>query len=118
MTRWTEAGREAAWEVWELVKNSGVSSSGSWGRSIGDKRPFKESWGWESQPDEKRIKPEESWEWNTSNGTDEAMRHPELRKEEEEEETTEYTLGSMLRGFGIDPATLGWDDQEGSFRDP
>ncbi|KAE9399011.1 hypothetical protein BT96DRAFT_965769 [Gymnopus androsaceus JB14] len=118
-TRWTEAGREVAWEVWELVKDSENSSG---------KRSFKEGWGWEGQGNEKRAKSEggDSWGWSTrTESTDENAMHQDEQelgvKEQqmdEDEERVEYTLGMMLRRLGIDPATLGWDDEEGIFKDP
>ncbi|KIK65509.1 hypothetical protein GYMLUDRAFT_159697, partial [Collybiopsis luxurians FD-317 M1] len=116
--RWTEAGREVAWEVWQLTKNSENSSSDSWGSSS-EKRPFQESWGWETQADEKRIKLEgtDSRDWSSTDETVEVATLQDTVKEEEEERV-EYTMGLMLRRLGIDPATLGWDDKEGIFRDP
>lgn len=127
-TRWTEAGREVAWEVWELVKDSENSSGGSWGSASEGKRSFKEGWGWEGQGNEKRAKSEggDSWGWSTrTESTDENAMHQDEQelgvKEQqmdEDEERVEYTLGMMLRRLGIDPATLGWDDEEGIFKSP
>ncbi|KAJ3841538.1 hypothetical protein F5878DRAFT_7955 [Lentinula raphanica] len=116
--RWTEAGREVAWEVWELVKNNQDSSDGS----LGEKRSFKEGWGWDVQGDEKRMKSEDSWGWSTANPEDEdavtVLQDQDAgSKKEIEEDRTEYTLGLMLRRLGIDPATLGWNEQEGTFKD-
>lgn len=126
-TQWTDAGREVAWEVWELVKGGENSSSGY---ASPEKRSFQESWGWNGQGDEKRTKlevGEESWGWNTTAQTqstdedamqqeDEALKVKGQRMDGDEERM-EYTLGTMLRHLGIDPATLGWNDEEGIFRD-
>ncbi|KAJ4472250.1 hypothetical protein J3R30DRAFT_3709695 [Lentinula aciculospora] len=124
-TRWTEAGREVAWEVWELVKDNGDSSNGSGSSVLDGKRSFNESWGWGVQGNEKRIKSEDSWGWSTtdrSQETEEAAtlqdEDPKVRMGDEDEERVEYTLGMMLRRLGIDPNTLGWDDEEGIFKDP
>ena len=36
---------------------------------------------------------------------------------EDEKPLAQHTLGVMLRRLGIDPATLGWDEEEGDFVD-
>ncbi|KAJ3998281.1 hypothetical protein F5050DRAFT_1745790 [Lentinula boryana] len=118
-TRWTEAGREVAWEVWELARNDADPCGGI----PGGKRSFNENWGWDIQGDEKRVKSEDSWNWGTTN-REQADEDATLQvqgstpKMEDEEARVEYTLGMMLRRLGIDPATLGWDEQEGIFKDP
>ncbi|KAJ3803130.1 hypothetical protein GGU11DRAFT_671377, partial [Lentinula aff. detonsa] len=118
-TRWTEAGREIAWEVWELARNDEDPCGGI----PGGKRSFSENWGWDIQGDEKRVKSEDSWNWGTTNRQQEDEdATPQVQgstlKMEDEEARAEYTLGMMLRRLGIDPATLGWDEQEGIFKDP
>lgn len=136
--KWTEAGREVAWEVWGLVKDSGgdvtsatasASNRGDWadGGKSGNKRGFDEGWGWDDKGDAKKMRPdgfERNWGWNVersedsgADGDDEAdigMKHG-MRYEEEEEEKRQDTLGTMLRHLGIAPETLGWDEDEGEF---
>lgn len=123
--RWTEAGREVAWEVWELVKNNGDSANEPGSSNLGRKRSFNDSWGWDVQGDQKRVKSEDSWGWSTADPTretDETVilqdENAKPKIEDEEEESIEYTLGTMLRRLGIDPATLGWDDRNCIFEDP
>ncbi|KAJ3812940.1 hypothetical protein F5876DRAFT_36295 [Lentinula aff. lateritia] len=123
--RWTEAGREVAWEVWELVKNNGDSPHEPGSSNLRRKRSFNNSWGWDVQGDQKRVKSEESWGWSTADQTRETDETVILQDEsakpkieDEEEEGTEYTLGTMLRRLGIDPATLGWDDENCIFENP
>ncbi|KAJ3880169.1 hypothetical protein F5051DRAFT_369613 [Lentinula edodes] len=123
--RWTEAGREVAWEVWELVKNNGDSPNAHGSNSFGSKRALNDSWGWDVQGDQKRVKSEDSWGWSTADQTretDETVilqdENAKPKIEDEEEESIEYTLGTMLRRLGIDPATLGWDDGNCVFEDP
>lgn len=52
-----------------------------------------------------------------SDDQDEAMAEGRETEEEEEAEQPVYTLGTMLRHCGIDPQTLGWNDDEGDFLD-
>jgi hypothetical protein len=109
--KWTEAGREVAWEVWNLVKDN-ASSDG--GRDSSKKRTFKGSWGWESPGNAKKPRSEEmerNWGWDVVpiSGLSE--------KEEEEEGAPKHTLGTMLRQLGVAADTLGWDDEEGTFID-
>lgn len=129
--KWTEAGREVAWEVWELVKEN-AGSDGDWGKSTnskrnaaGGKRGFEESWGWEEKGDSKKLrgdKEDSSWGWDTTSQKREedddhmAEESQEPAGEEEEEESRpENTLGMMLRQLGIAPETLGWNEEEGCF---
>jgi hypothetical protein len=134
--KWTEAGREVAWEVWGLVKDSGadeerVSTGGNgWGEQEkgGTKRGFEEGWGWDEK-DAKRAKMDGGLEGNLgwdierdedqeqSGYRDDGMKSGTNNKryEEEEEEKKEDTLGSMLRQLGIAPETFGWNEDEGEF---
>lgn len=96
--KWREAGREAAYELWDIVRelvpnstDAPASGSDSW----------RSGWGWDGKDE-----PE------TENTEDDAM-----KVDEEEEEKPEETLGVMLRKLGIDPETLGWNDALESFVD-
>ena len=112
--KWTEAGREVAWEIWNLVKDN-ASSDGGYGNSQSSKkRTFKGSWGWESPGDAKKPRSEEmerNWGWDV------VPISSRSEEEEEEEDAPKHTLGTMLRQLGIAADTLGWDDEEGSFID-
>jgi hypothetical protein len=138
--KWTEAGRDVAWEVWGLVKDSerdggDVNASGSeWGeeKKGGMKRGFKEGWGWDDN-DAKKSKMddgfERNWGWNverehgirSGSGDEEiygVMKNGICRGEDledQEEEKREVTLGTMLRQLGIAPETFGWNEDEGEF---
>lgn len=95
--KWREAGREAAYELWDIVRDlvpnsadAPTSGSGSW----------RSGWGWDGK-DEPEVE----------NAEEDAM------KVDEEEEKPEETLGVMLRKLGIDPETFGWNDALESFVD-
>lgn len=112
--KWTEAGREVAWEVWNLVKDNASSEEGHGNSQSSKKRTFKGSWGWESPSDAKKPRSEEmerNWGWDV---VPISSRNEE---EEEEEDAPKHTLGTMLRQLGVAADTLGWDDEEGSFID-
>ena len=102
--KWTEAGREVAWEVWNLVKDN-ASSDGS------KKRTFEGSWGWESSGDAKKQRGEETernWGWDV-------VPISSRNEEEEEEARPRHSLGTMLMQLGVAADTLGWNEEEGSF---
>lgn len=111
--KWTGAGREVAYELWDLVKdssNSGLRASawdggGSKGRSGSEDR----NWGWDS-PGIKREGCAEN-EMNI-NFLDPACTN-KIHLEEDEE--ARNNMGTMLRRLGIAPETLGWDEDAESF---
>ncbi|KAF5322534.1 hypothetical protein D9619_000983 [Psilocybe cf. subviscida] len=135
--KWSEAGREAALEVWDAVKDNASSEdapSGSQGK--GKKRAIEDSWGWDDSGDRKKPKEEGSsrnWGWDVvpvSERGEEEADHPEAEgggdepaaSEAHEEEAVEDsapqpTLGTMLLQLGIAPDTLGWSEEEGTFVD-
>ncbi|KAF7981607.1 hypothetical protein HWV62_32672 [Athelia sp. TMB] len=141
--KWIEAGREVAWEVWGLVKDMGgdvvsatkASKSEGWGDAEKpkgkNKRGFEEGWGWDDADGKKKAKGndgfERNWGWSIErtddsgvDGDDEAeggKTHGVPCEEEQEEEIRQDTLGTMLRQLGIDPCTLGWNEEEGEFVD-
>jgi hypothetical protein len=95
--KWRDAAREAAYDLWEIVRHSaqddrGSNSGGGWGSS----------WGWNDA--------------EGSKGKDEDVKMHEGGADEEPEKQEE-TVGIMLRRLGIDPATLGWSDGEETFVD-
>jgi hypothetical protein len=107
--RWVDAGREVALEIWHLTKNNDQDSSWDSGNRVTStsfKRGLEESWGWESG-DYKRRK------------YDDGESHAEESQEEHidasQEEKLERSFEVMLRQLGIDPATFGWNEEEGEF---
>ncbi|KAH9963139.1 hypothetical protein BC827DRAFT_145611 [Russula dissimulans] len=86
--KWRDAGREAAHELWGIVRD--LSPEG------GEIRGNDKGWGWNDQEERGTI------------GEDGLG---------EEESKQEITLGVMLRNLGIAPETLGWNDEEEAFVD-
>ena len=93
--KWREVGREAAYELWGIVRD--LSTEGSEIRGNGNGS----GWGWDDQ------------EKHCTSGED------GLEAEEggDVEEKQENTLGVMLRKLGIAPETLGWNEVEEAFVD-
>lgn len=129
--KWSEAGREAAWEVWDVVKDNANSEepSGS-SQSKGKKRSIDENWGWDESGDQKKPKMEKerNWGWDVVPVSEREdgdvlpeKQHEEVAETQEEAEGEEGapqpTLGTMLIQLGIAPETLGWDEEEGNFVD-
>ncbi|KAL1706701.1 hypothetical protein EV121DRAFT_289280 [Schizophyllum commune] len=126
--RWTEAGREVAWEVWGLTKEA--AQGGDWGYGsgggqakggfgggggFGKEEDANKGWGWDKE-DEKSGG--SSWGWANEGGREEEEKDGSAQyKDEEEEVKPQQTLGTMLRLLGIAPETLGWDDNEEGFVD-
>ena len=108
--KWTAAGREAAYDLWDLLKDvSEIQSKPSdlsnfWNRNtiaFGDT-----NWGWDKPADGEGGQHDED----------------ELCVQESdmivcEEDEPRNTMGTMLRQLRIDPETLGWDDETERFRD-
>ena len=109
--KWTEAGREVAWEVWNLVKDNGSSDDSSQRRK---KRAFEDSWGWESPGDAKKPRDgemERNWGWDV------VPISSRSEKEEEEEDRPKDSLGTMLIQLGVAADAFGWNEEEGTFVD-
>ncbi len=120
VAKWTTAGREVAWAVWDYVKDldpgtdaavgqnkGGWSSDGCdfWGAKAGEKRGFEPGWGYDDEHAPKKAR------------TDGGVEAIEEEEEDEALPVTQHTLGTMLRHMSIDLATLGWDEEEGDFVD-
>ena len=117
--KWTTAAREIAWAVWDHVKDLDpgtaptITTKGGWfadddeRSGLGAKRGFDPSWGYDDGHVEKRAR----MDGDADGGL------VETRDGEEEPQVVQHTLGVMLRRLGIDPATLGWDEEEGDFVD-
>ena len=116
--RWTEAGREVAWEVWELVKDNTNNEDQMWGRGKTGRGTFGTGWGW----DEKCSDPgEKTWGLDEMESSECAMLPNGERNmgvnEDCDEEKGSDTVGTMLLQLGIDPETLGWNEEDGIFQD-
>ena len=135
--KWRSVGREVAWLVWDSVKDveggGGVGrlpAKGGWdegespfacgGRDGGSgkvkKGGFDAGWGYDDG------KGREGWGWDEKGERGEGKDGEDVMEVEEEEEEDErdvpqHTLGTMLRHMGIDPDTLGWNEDEGDFVD-
>ncbi|KAH9921285.1 hypothetical protein B0H21DRAFT_712769 [Amylocystis lapponica] len=130
--KWTTAGREIAWAVWDTVKDVDPGESaatfkgkGGWfddesdfgGAKKGTKKGFDGGWGY---ADGGRGGLESGWGWEEkgkSKDVDVEMGEQEGIPLDDEVEVPGHTLGTMLRHLGIAPDTLGWDEDEGDFVD-
>ena len=110
--KWTDAGREVAWELWPLVKESGTSEYGALSRVESLYSSSIQGWGWNESTDEKH----DSEESLNMLGVESNDNH-DSRDSNLEEEPVQNSVGIMLRQLGIDPETLGWDEGEGVFVD-
>jgi hypothetical protein len=101
--KWREAGREIAWEVWNSVKDTTTGGEARGGWASEEKKGFQDSWGWDESAREAGDADGKSEDADADMPSDTEKSTP--------------TLGTMLRQLRIDPATLGWDDDEGDFVD-
>lgn len=99
--KWREAGKEAAYELWDIVRDMAPSGTDSAGPG---NDTWRSDWGWEGKDGE------------MENG-DQDEKDDAMKVDGEDEEKPEDTLGVMLRKLGIDPETLGWNDALESFVD-
>lgn len=123
-TKWIEAGREVASEVWMIVKDNLHTSSDDGLPAIRRKRSFQENWNWEMGDDKRHREEEDAYphsgladnelEETDTMGRVDLMRVP---AEDGDPDRPRHTLGTMLRQLGIDPEILGWDDEEEVFKD-
>lgn len=115
--KWTEAGREVAWEVWDLVKeNTSEDQSGQM-----SKGSCSNGWGWDEKPSDKKVG---NWGWDDAKGSTEDLcdvdveeKDKDIGIDEGDEEKRRDTLGTMLMQLGIAPETLGWNAEEEAFQD-
>lgn len=101
--KWIDAGREVAWELWSLVRDNGTLEyeASNQVESLWSSN----SQGWEPTNEEQNH--DDDAGRNVSYNDAPAMEDAPLQD----------TLGIMLRRLGIDPATLGWHEGEGTFMD-
>ncbi|KAF9247107.1 hypothetical protein BU15DRAFT_38842 [Melanogaster broomeanus] len=113
--KWIEAGRDVAYEVWDIVRDAGntvdgaTSVRGSWGWDESQSRDAK--WGWDTKIDDTS---EELCDYDPPEAHC-ATKRP--APEEEDDERARTTLATMLRQLGIAPEILGWDDDMETFLD-
>ena len=100
--KWTDVAREVAWEVWSIVKDNvqDVAKLDS-GRGV-----LPNNWGWADEGNR-----------SGAAGAERPSGEVEMLSEEDEPSVPEDTMSVMLRKMGIDPGTLGWDEEEGEFLD-
>nr|GAT53886.1 predicted protein [Mycena chlorophos] len=116
VTKWTDAGRDIAWEVWGLVKDNETTTAMDVGGS--GKRKLNDSWGWGDDNNSKKVKTEErNWGWGTAPVAATDDEHAESAEEEVDDVTPKETMGTMLLRLGIALETLGWNAEEGEFVD-
>lgn len=136
VTKWRTVGREVAWLIWDTVKDlapgEGLSSTapgGGWNEDAaprGNKSAFKidgfqSGWGWDGEKKGKHDGLDNSWGWDDKQiasvveGEDGVVVGEPMEVDEEEPQVENHSLGTMLRHLGIDPDTLGWDEDEGDF---
>jgi len=111
--KWTEAGREIAYELWDLVKDSANKREGmSWdGGRMGSRDS---NWGWDSPGIKREGYPENESNTVTENPLEEGYTNKILS---EDDEQTRNTMGTMLRQLGIATETLGWNEDAEVFFD-
>lgn len=100
--KWTDVAREVAWEVWSVVKDN-VQDVAKLG---GGRGALQSNWGWANDENKDAVA-----------GAEKLNGETETLSEEDEPPVPEDTMSVMLRKMGIDPSTLGWDEDEGEFMD-
>jgi hypothetical protein len=92
--KWRDAGREAAYELWSIVRDLSTEEGEMRGKGNDN------GWGWGEQGEQGNSREDDV--------DTEADEHAEKQ---------ENTLGVMLRKLGIAPETLGWNEEEEAFVD-
>ncbi|KAG6330840.1 hypothetical protein ID866_8248 [Astraeus odoratus] len=107
--KWTEAGREAAYQLWDLVKDAGeVPTKSSDFASFWSRTTATADWGWDKPADQE----ESTDQYKNARCTWQIEGTVVC-----EEDGPPRTLGTMLRELRIDPATLCWDEETETFLD-
>lgn len=135
VSKWRSVGRDVSWLVWDTVKDldpgealNAWMGKGGWGDEDGPrgdklkgkkKGGFDGGWGYD---DGKKSGGygglDKSWGWEEQpkvDGDETVDENGEMDVDEGEEQSQSHSLGTMLRHMGIDPETLGWDEDEGDF---
>ncbi|KAG6891300.1 hypothetical protein C0992_009492 [Termitomyces sp. T32_za158] len=117
--KWTEAGRDIAWEVWDLVKdnpsqdNKGRSSFGMQDSSFST---FKDTWYLDDQTNCQGKERNWGWDVEPERGAMDVFQK-EILSTDEDDIRLQNTLGTMLTQLKILPETLGWNEEDGEFQD-
>ncbi|KAG1753766.1 uncharacterized protein EDB91DRAFT_416345 [Suillus paluster] len=119
--KWTEAGREVAYELWDLVNDSANKGDGSRGNGNG----FNGTWGWDGGASKGKVgSRDQNWGWDSPGVKHEGCPENEMdtatenlldegyinKIHSEDDEQARNTMGTMLRQLGIATETLGWDE--------
>lgn len=139
VSKWRSVGREVAWLVWDTVKDLDPGESlralpvrSPWddgeilpsrnGGQDYQSNGFKSGWGWDDGKSRGKGKGgfDSSWGWDDKRdgeceGETDGDAGENTETGEEEVQIMNHSLGTMLRHMGIDPDTLGWDEDEGDF---
>ncbi|KIP12885.1 hypothetical protein PHLGIDRAFT_138535 [Phlebiopsis gigantea 11061_1 CR5-6] len=140
VSKWRSVGRDVAWLVWDTVKDLDPGDSlkvlptrGGWGEDDDVRRTgkskgkgcgggFQSGWGWNDEKggDGKTAGFNSNWGWDDKKedgpvNDDQADVVDEQMEVEEDVPVQNHSLGTMLRHMGVDPETLGWDEDEGDF---
>ncbi|KAG6837528.1 hypothetical protein H0H93_007709 [Arthromyces matolae] len=111
--QWTEAGQELASEVWELVKDNGSRENQCGHDSYSKTKQFENSWGGQACSQQG----ERNWGWDVeAETTVQEISEPVADNDDVDYEKPQDTLRTMLMQLGINPETLGWDEDSGEFR--
>jgi len=119
--KWTDVGREVAWAVWETVKDLDPGESANFGTGKGGS--LDEGWSFDDGLKGKKTVSaafSKSWGWDESQNTTHHSHEQEVvpgSDDDDDAVKTSHSVGTMLRHLGIDPETLGWDEDEGDFVD-
>ncbi|KAG2158937.1 uncharacterized protein EDB93DRAFT_432674 [Suillus bovinus] len=115
INKWTEAGREVAYELWDLVKDS-VNKGDGLGWDGGERKMGSRdsNWGWDSPGIKREGYPENEMDTVTDNPLDGGYTNKIVS---EDDEHARNTMGTMLRRLGIAIETLGWDEDAEVFFD-
>lgn len=140
VVKWKEVAKEVAWELWGLVKEGNIGEGGDsrsltgpqagagdrtlnpfggnamWGGSgfdaeMSGRNDGQSNWGWDDAGEEGDGAAEFA---GASDGMEEAGA-PE--DEDVDTKVEERSMGAMLRQLGIAEETLGWDEEEGDFKE-
>lgn len=145
VSKWRTAGREVAWLVWDTIKDlepsavaaRALPTNGGWDETenpfLGQAKTSKPAGrggtgGWGLQTgwgygDDQGSGSTNSWGWDDKDknalgeGDAEAQAEDKMDVSDDEQAAQPHTVGTMLRHMGIDPDTLGWDEDDGDFVD-
>ncbi|KAG6900906.1 hypothetical protein C0993_004343 [Termitomyces sp. T159_Od127] len=118
--KWTEAGRDIAWEVWDLIKDNTSQDDKGWSSfTMQDSGTltFKDTWNLDDEMS--RQEKGRNWGWDVEPERDmmKIYKNEILKTSTDDDNQLQNTLGAMLNQLGILPETLGWNEEDGEFQD-